>query len=183
MGGEQPSPLGDSDYREIAEEIAEAMKESAESARPKLPAPPSLPSLRDLWDLLSRYPIAWFVIGVVVVVIITVLFFEPLCCVLEFRLNEAEVALIALLAAGVAGMTFRIAPPQTDKAVTFILVVIVMKFLPPPSEEGCGFATRVATLTVAPTPTYTMTPTSTETLSNTPSPTPTPTLAAKATRF
>jgi hypothetical protein len=30
MSGEQPSPLGDSDYREIAEEIAEEMKEPDE---------------------------------------------------------------------------------------------------------------------------------------------------------
>jgi hypothetical protein len=177
MDGEQPSLLGDSDYREIAEEIAEEMKESAESARHKLPAPLLLPSLSDLWDQLSRKPIAWLAIGVVVVVIITVLFFDPLRCVLEFRLTEATVALITLLAFGVASMTFSIAPPQTDKvlknlyggfAVTLIIVVIAMKCLPPPSEEGCGFATRVATLTVAPTPTYTMTPTSTETLTNTP---------------
>jgi hypothetical protein len=182
MGGEQLSALGDSDYREIAEEIAEEMKESAESARHKLSALPPLPSPSDLWNLLSRYPIAWFAIGVVVVVIITVLFFEPLYCVIEFRLTEAIVALIALLAVGAAGMTFRIAPPQTDKvlqslyggvAVTFIIVVMVMQFLPPPSREDC-FPMQVPVPTTTSTPTYTMTPASTETPSNTPAPTPTP---------
>jgi len=191
MDGEQPSLLGDSDYREIAEEIAEEMKESVESARHKLPALPPLPSLSDLWDLLPRYPIAWFAMGVVVVAIITVSFFEPLRCILEFRLNEATVTLIGFLAVGAAGMTFIIAPPQTDKvlqslyggfAVTFIIVVIMMKCLPPPSQEGC-FPMRVLTPTAVPTPVYTVTPTFTETPTNTPSPAPTPTSAAKATRF
>jgi hypothetical protein len=88
-------------------------------------------------------------------------------------------------------MTFSIASPQIDKvlqclyggiAVTFIIVVIVMRFLPPPSQEGC-FPARVPTLTPIPTPVYAMTPASTETPTNTPAPTLTPTLAAKATRF
>jgi hypothetical protein len=191
MGGEQTSLLGDSDYREIAEEIAEEMKESAESPRHKLSALPPLPSLSDLWDLLSRYSIAWFAIGAVFVVIITFLFFEPLRCILEFRLTEATVALITLLAFGVASMTFSIAPPQTDKvlknlyggfAVTLIIVVIAMKCLPPLSEKGC-FPARLPSLTATPTPTCTMTPTSIETPTNTPAPTPTPTSAAKAMQF
>ncbi len=206
MSGERLSPLDDSDYREIAEEIAEEMKEPDERLLSgEQPSPPddsdykaiaaeieSAPHMSPsgLWDLLSRYPVAWFPIGVIVVVIITVLFFERLCCVLEFRLTEAIVALIALLAVGAAGMTFSIAPPQIDKvlqslyggvAVTFIIVVMVMQFLPPPSREDC-FPTQVPTLTATPTPTYTMTPTSTETPTNTPVPTPTPTLAARATR-
>jgi hypothetical protein len=191
MGGEQASLLGDSDYREIAEEITEEMKEPAESAHYRLSAPLLLPSLSDLWDSLSRYPIAWFPIGVVVVVIITVLFFESLRCVLEFRLTEATVALIGFLALGAAGMTFSIASPQTDKvlqclyggfAVTLIIVVIAMKCLPQPSWEGC-FGAVVPTLAATPIPTYTMAPTSIETPTKTPAPTLTPTLAARATRF
>ena len=195
MIDEQLNLLGDSDYEKIAEKITEEMKAEREAeAIPeerkdegKRPA-----VLKRVYSLLSRYIIVWVaVMSVVVVLIITFLFFERLCCVIEHRFTEAIVTLIAVLAAGVAGITLRIAPPQIDKvlyslygsvAVTFIIVIIVMQFLPPPSKEDCGFATRAPTHTVAPTPTCTMTPTSTETPTNTPVPTPTPTLAARATR-
>lgn len=170
--------IGDSDYREIEAEIVKEMREpDGRSLSCEQPIPPGyshferiaeegsapLISPDGLWGLLSHYPMAWFAIGVAIVVIITVLFFEPLFCVLEFRLTDATVALIALLALGVAGITFRIAPPQIDKvlqclyggvAVTLIIVVIAMRFLPPPSQESC-FPTRVLTPTVAPAPTYT----------------------------
>ena len=188
----EPENTGDSDYGEIAEEITEEMKaERGAEAIPEERKDERKRSaiLKRVYSLLSRYIIA--IMSVVVVLIITFLFFEPLCCVIEHRFTEAIVTLIAFLAVGAASMTFSIAPPQIDKvlynlyggvAVTFIIVIIAMQFLTPPSKEDCGFATRVPTLTAAPTPTYTMTPTSTETSTNTPASTPTPTLAARATR-
>lgn len=147
-------------------------------AEPVAPAPPSPSSPGDLWGSLASHSVTWFVAGVVFVVIIAALFFQALRCVLEFRLTEATVALIALLAVG-AGMTFKITPPQTRNilqsfyggfAVTSITIILVMVFLPPPSRERC-----FDTSTPTPTPTETPTPTPTPTPTATPTPTLTPT--------
>lgn len=115
------------------------------------PSEPSTPALRppaspgNLWNLLSRYVVPWLAAGGILVVIIAVLFSEPLRCVLEFRLTEGIVALIAVLAVG-AGMAFKVAPPRTrtvlqsfygGAALSLIIVIVVMLFLPPPSQEDC----------------------------------------------
>lgn len=186
---EQFGSLDDFDYKAIAAEMEledqrSALLEIAEKVIEETDHEEIAAgrSSNGLWYLLARHPMTWFAIGIVVVVIITFLFFEPLRCVLEFRLTEATVALITLLAVGIAGMTFSIAPPQTDKvlkclyggfAVALMIVIIAMKCLPQPPQESC-FPAQVPTPTAAPTSTHTMTPTSTELLTNTPSPTPTP---------
>jgi len=67
--------------------------------------------------LLSLPLAAWGVLGFGVTVLITFLFSQPLRCVLEFRMTEATVALIGLLAAG-AGMVFsKIAPQRIREAL------------------------------------------------------------------
>lgn len=148
-----------------AEDIQPAKRENLARRRRQLELAPDSSqvkwSVRTIWDFSLRHPISWFAIGVVFVGDITFLFFEPLRCVLEFRLTEAAVALIALLAVGTVAMTFSIAPPHIDKVlrsfyggvtVTFMIVVLVMRFLPPPSLEGC-FPAQVPTPTAAPTST------------------------------
>jgi predicted membrane protein len=119
---------------------AERSSESVSST----PVSPSSPANR--WAVLSRHPVAWVVAGVLVIVIATALFFKPLRCVLEFRLTEATVALIALLAVG-ASMVFKVAPTRIRTALqsfyggfalSLIIVVVVMLFLSPPSQEDCA---------------------------------------------
>jgi len=164
---------------------------ASEVERSPEPSPSSTPSTSSnaFWDFLSAHPLLWVVGGVIFVILIAVLFFERLRCVLEYRLTEATVALIAFLAIG-AALAFMVAPSLVRKAAqsfyggfTFasIILVLVMIFLPPPQRQNCFSALEpIATaesssstqITTA-SPTQLPIPTATITLS--------PTLVSKAT--
>ena len=145
-----------------------------------------LPPHGGFWDWLSSHPAISIAAGCIIVVFITVWFFQLLRCVLEFRMTEATVALIALLAAGIATL-LGVTPPHVQEvlrffyggfAATLLVVVLVVKLLPLPLEEEC-FTTTTPTPTA--TPTSTLTPSPTPSLTGTPTPTATATATSTAT--
>jgi hypothetical protein len=165
----------------LRDELGALVKDVRQSLGVSGPVPPVPPPPPPGCNMLFRHPIVGVAAGIIVVVITTILFFRPLRCVLEFRLTEATVALIALLALG-AGIPFKIVPSQARDslrnvyggfAAACIIIVLVMVFLPSPSPEEC-FDTLTHTPTLIPTstPTFTLTPTLTPTSTHTPTLTP-----------
>jgi hypothetical protein len=97
------------------------------------------------WTSLSRYPVGWFLLGAILTALPSLLFFQRLRCVFEYRVSEAMVALAAVLGIGV-GMAFRFTSPRTRTvlgslyggfAVAAITVIAVTWFLPPPLRADC----------------------------------------------
>ena len=137
--------------------------------------PTTLPEPESLWKKVSL-PV-WFLIGVILTVVIVLFFVRPLRCLLGYHITEAQVALLALLAGGLAAATFLL-PPHIRRAlvsfysgVAVILVLfIIMVWLSSPISVGeCSTPTPTLTLaprlTSSPTPSYiaTFTPTLTPT--------------------
>lgn len=98
-----------------------------------------------LWGWLTRHTFCLGGIAFFFVIVITTLFFQPLRCLLEIRLTEAKVALIAILLTAI-GVMFKSTPSHIWRAIQYIygggalaLLTLVMRImiLPPPSPIEC----------------------------------------------
>ncbi len=147
-------------------------------AQPPVPMEPKRPA--QWW---KNPLVRWFAGGVAASTVVIVPLFGWLRCLIEYRLTEAAIALIALLVAGVATAFSKLLSAEIRKrllslyaGISIVLIAGVGLALasPPPSEDDC-FPPPPPTPTLTPTPTATWTPTSTATSTPTPTPSTTPT--------
>lgn len=177
--------------RQLRERIAQLERRISEMERrppPEAdpPAPPASP--RRFTRRLNR-PQAWFLLGFILSGLFLVMAFQGLRCLIEYRITEAAIALIALLAAGVATAFTKLLSPDVRKnllslyagiGVVLIVGIILAVASPPLSREECipepppPPPSPTPTITLAPTPTPTSTPTPTDSPTPTSTPTPTP---------
>ena len=120
--------------------------------------------IRILMNLEKPSTLGWFLLGFISAGIAVILFRQPLHCWIEYRVSEAVVSLLVVLA-GIAAAAFTQFIPSNVKRVLQVLIggiasalvlsLIVFPFLDPPAEKVC-FPRSALTPTSAPEPTPTV---------------------------
>lgn len=112
--------------------------------------------------LRSRKLVTGCLLGLIFTLVVALIFWQPLYCLLEYRVSEATAALIIALVGAAAAVFAQLLPSEVKKTLISVLggtilalvsCILAAVFVPPPPQEEC-----FPTATVTPTPTPMSTP-------------------------